>query len=119
MINPSQLERLNKLIAAGDEHRFYDWSAWKDPKHGVRSKVIKLDHSQCYYCRKPLRPGEAIVHHVNHLTDRPELALSIYDENGKRQLVTVCKDCHEAQHPESLKQFSGSGRPPVTEECWD
>ena len=118
-IKPTQLDRLQKLIASGEEWRFYSWNAWRDPKHGVRAKVIKLDHSQCYYCKKPLRPGEAIVHHVQHLTDSPQLALSIYGPNGERQLVTVCKDCHEAQHPEALKQYSGSGTPPVTVERWE
>ena len=60
-----------------------------------------------------------LVHHVKRLKDRPDLALSIIDPaTGERQLISVCKDCHEMLHPESQRQFFPK-EPPVTVERWD
>lgn len=59
------------------------------------------------------------MHHVKHLKDRPDLALSIWDsETGERQLETLCKFCHEEEHPESLRQFKPMATP-LTLERWD
>jgi len=46
-----------------------------------------------------------IVHHVKHLKEFPELALSNYytDRDGSRhrQLISVCRACHELVcHPD-------------------
>lgn len=61
----------------------------------------------------------SIVHHVKHLRDRPDLALSIWDpETGERQLLTVCKWCHEAEHPEALTPQRPK-KEPVTQERWE
>ena len=60
-----------------------------------------------------------IVHHVKHLKDRPDLALSIIDpDTGERQLITVCKRCHEELHPESQQQTISKEKF-ETEERWD
>ncbi len=59
------------------------------------------------------------MHHVKHLQERPDLALSIFDpDTGERQLLTVCKECHEAEHPDVLRH-SSSKTQPVTLERWD
>jgi hypothetical protein len=63
-----------------------------------------------------------IVHHVQHLEDHPELALAdVYtDAHGVelRQLVSVCRDCHETVcHPERLRRTE-PGAPPTVER-WD
>ena len=44
---------------------------------------------------------------------------SLYDpDTGERQLISVCKRCHEQLHPESQKQYRPANKP-VTEERWD
>lgn len=93
---------------------FYRSRVWKNK----REQVLKLDHYQCTRCGKPVRGKNAIVHHVAHLSDRLDLALSVEDPvTGARQLVTVCKDCHEALHPEALRVQPT--KPPLTVERWE
>lgn len=76
-----------------------------------------MDHYECQHCKAAGRYRRAeIVHHVKHLRDRPDLALSIWD-GDERQLVSVCKPCHEAEHPESLRKWETVQ--PVTTERWD
>lgn len=110
------MAELPGMIEAGTSDQFYSWPEWR----ALRADVLRLDHWECQLCKAKgrFRRG-SIVHHVKHLEDRPDLALSIWDaETGERQLVTVCKRCHEAEHPESLRQFK-PGKPPVTAERWD
>lgn len=111
------LSELEELIAAGREEEFYSWGQWRRLRKDV---IEKLDNNECQICKAKgrFRRGN-ILHHVKHLQDRPDLALSVWDpDTGERQLITVCKDCHEAQHPESLRQFRPA-KPPVTVERWD
>lgn len=113
---PGWLPQLRKMIEAGDEHGFYLWTRWRN----TREHVLKLDNNECRLCREKGKYARGeIVHHVKHLRDRPDLALSICDEEtGERQLITVCKRCHEQLHPESQRQFKGIYAP-VTAERWD
>lgn len=117
MISATRLNQLQALIQAGREARFYDWPEW----HAVRAEVLRMDRRECVRCREQkhrYRPAR-IVHHVRHLQDRPDLALSIVDQDtGARQLVSVCKDCHEELHPESLRRLPPR-RAPLTAERWD
>lgn len=110
------LPALESLVESGDPAPFYSWRAWRR----LREQVRRLDNGECQLCkaRGRYRRG-SIVHHVKHVEDRPDLALSIWDpDTGERQLVTVCKACHEALHPESLRKI-GPARPPLTAERWD
>mgnify|MGYP003291728737 CR=1 FL=1 len=111
-----QLDKLNDLIALKQEHKFYLWGAWKRICRDVR----RIDHNECQLCKAKGRYRKGtIVHHIKHLKDRPDLALSIYDsDTGERQLVLVCKQCHEDAHPESFRQARRHDKP-VTEERWD
>lgn len=115
-IGGGRLAELRGLIAQGSEAAFYSWPEWR----ALRAQVRKLDNGECQICkaRGRYRRGR-IVHHVKHLQDRPDLALSLWDpDTGERQLVTVCKQCHEEAHPESMRQFAPAA-PPVTAERWD
>lgn len=116
-ISPRRLEELRDLIDQGAEARFYFWAEWRG---GVREQVLRLDHWECQRCKARGRYARAeIVHHVKHLRDRPDLALSIWDPaTGERQLVSLCKACHEAEHPEALTRYEPT-REPVTAERWD
>lgn len=112
-ISDRRLLDLLRLIAAGREHDFYTWTEWRQR----RAEVLHMDHYECQHCRAAGRYRKAeIVHHVKHLKDRPDLALSIWD-GGERQLVSLCKSCHETEHPESLRQWDPA--PQVTAERWD
>ena len=101
---------------SGHEAKFYSWGEWRK----LRQAVLSLDHWECVRCRSRGRYSRAVlVHHVQHLTDRPDLALSIFDPaTGQRQLVSVCKACHEELHPESLRE-TPAAKPPLTQERWD
>lgn len=64
----------------------------------------KIDHNEC---QKHKRRGKfmsaEVVHHIKHLKDRPDLALSIYD-GDERQLESLCWICHQEEHPEKRKK---------------
>lgn len=119
MITQRRLKQLVALIAAGREDEFYSWPEWRGG-NGMRAAVLKLDRNECQHCKAKGRYRRGyIVHHVKHLRDRPDLALSVYDEEtGERQLVTLCKLCHEEEHPESLRPVMPKAEA-VTEERWD
>lgn len=116
VISAARLAQLRGLIQAGRDALFYTWPEWL----GLRLEVLRLDQYECQSCKQRGRHRAAkIVHHVKHLKDRPDLALSVWDpDTGERQLVSLCKRCHEEQHPESQRQFARR-RPPLTSERWD
>lgn len=113
-ISDGRLAELRGLLEAGSEHEFYSWPEWRR----LRREVLAADNCECQECkRRGVYSRASIVHHVQHLRDRPDLALSVYD-GGKRQLEAVCKRCHEALHPESQRQYMPTA-PPLTAERWD
>ena len=116
IMTPDKLARLTAMLAAGRENVWYNSGDWA----AVKAAVKQIDHNDCLICKAMGRRRAAhIVHHVRHLRDRPDLALSIYDpDTGARQLISVCKDCHEMLHPESQRQYRPKGKP-VTAERWD
>lgn len=118
-ISQMRLKELTTLIAEGREGRFYDWPEWD----AARAESFRLDRGECFLCRTRKRRYRkaVLVHHVKHLKERPDLALSLFDpDTGKRQLVSLCRSCHEDEHPERgwLRVGPASFRP-VTEERWD
>lgn len=115
MISEFRLKQLLALLAAGDEAKFYSWPEWLSR----RAEVLRLDKHECQICKAKGRYRKAaIVHHVKHLRQRPDLALSIWD-GQERQLLSVCKSCHEDEHPEAFKQNARAKAPLITEERWD
>lgn len=110
------LRKLLKLLAEGREEEFYWWPEWRR----LRPEVLRLDRWECQSCKRKGRYRRGyIVHHIKHLRERPDLALSIFDPDTKeRQLEAICKRCHEEEHPEALRQFKPAA-PPLTEERWD
>lgn len=116
-ISAARLQQLQAMIAAGTSDDFYDWTEWVR----TRAQVLSLDQKECQICKQYGRYRKAvIVHHVRHLKDRPDLALSVVDpDTGERQLISLCRACHEAQHPErGLKKYPTPAAP-LTEERWD
>ena len=117
-ISAMRLKQLVLLIAQGKEAQFYDWPEWD----ARRMDALRLDRNECYLCRtKRHRYRKAVlVHHVKHLKDRPDLALSLFDpDTGERQLVSLCRPCHEEEHPERGWRRVRPATEPVTQERWD
>lgn len=114
----SESDKLLELINSGKADTFYSWTEWLK----LRKKVMQIDHHECQICKAKGRYSRGyIVHHVKHLKDRPDLALCITDpDTGERQLITVCKQCHEELHPESKRQnIESEPKGFVNEERWD
>lgn len=105
------------MIEAGTSDDFYDWPEWRQ----IRQPVFALDNRECQLCKQHGRFRRAIiVHHVKHLRDRPDLALSVFDpDTGERQLVSVCRSCHEDEHPERGLKRPQVIAEPLTPERWD
>ena len=112
-----QLATLIKLINTGQVHLFYVGGEWQR----LRTEVLKEQRYECQCCKDKGRHTKANhVHHVNHLRDKPELALSKWyvDSEGavQRNLISVCKRCHESVcHPERL---GVEKKEPITVERW-
>lgn len=104
-----QLQRDNKL------YRFYKSKQWKH----LKEKILKTYHHECLWCKEKGRINEAVtVHHVQHVTKYPELALSEhYTYNGKcyKNLIPLCHDCHDQAHD----RMKWRPKPkPLNEERW-
>lgn len=117
MISEARLLQLQAMLADGTSDRFYSWPEWEH----VRREVLILDHNECQICRRCHRVGPAdLVHHVKHLKARPDLALSVFDPStGERQLLSVCRACHEMLHPERMRRKDFGLVTPLTQERWD
>lgn len=111
---------LTGLIESGDPHLFYVSSRWLRK----REEILRMDRYECQLCKQRGRYRKAeLVHHVNHVKDRPDLALSDEfvgaDGVRRRQLISVCRECHETVcHPERMKKSSRKSRF-TTPERWD
>lgn len=105
--------------AIHDPHRFYKWNKWLK----VRNEVLKLDKNECQICKNNHHRYRkaTTVHHVNHLKDRPELALEIWyrdpaTHKDRRNLLSLCHDCHEEIH--GYRKHNDETEP-LTPERWD
>ena len=107
-----------RYCAEHEPHDFYNWSRWLQ----VRAKVLEDDHFECVRCREKYHRYRkaTTVHHVNHFKVRPDLALEPYyrdpaTHEDKRNLISLCHDCHEEVHGWRIKNFEE----PLTTERWD
>ena len=121
---------IRQLISSGELWKFYKTKEWRR----LKAQVLKEHHYECAECRRHgvitrYDIGEdgqkkliSTVHHVCHVRDHPELALSRYYkdyETGTMEanLIPVCKACHNKLHPEKQKQRKQPGGF-VNEERW-
>lgn len=98
---------------------FYDSRAW----HRVRREVLRSCNNECQTCKAAKRHSRAdIVHHVYHLDEYPQYGLMEYVDDPttgerKRNLLPVCRTCHETVcHPERMCLTVPA--PPLTAERW-
>jgi 5-methylcytosine-specific restriction protein A len=101
--------------------KFYQTKEWKD----LRAMMLR-EHPLCETClaKSPAEYSRAvIVHHVNEVRHRPDLALTIeyLDALGqpKRNLMSLCYDCHELAHHRAYKGRRGSRKEPINAERFD
>lgn len=114
---------IKELIEEDKLYRFYKSRQWLE----LRADILHKHHYECYDCRKRGRITKAqTVHHVQHVKDRPDLALSEYttDDNGKRivNLIPLCNACHNKHHPEKAYKayFTNKNKKDnEPEERWD
>lgn len=107
-----------RWIADGEEWRFYTSWPWKR----MRRRVMDGCKGECQDCKdKGVYTPATMVHHEQHLKDRPDLALAEWyvDSVGvkHRQLTPLCDDCHSRRHPKRLKQNKKAPEP--WPERWD
>lgn len=94
-----------QLIANGNLHAFYTSTEWKR----TRRKVLKRQRRRCWDCehKSPAKITRGTtVHHINELRQRPDLALSEYDEAGRPNLVCLCSSCHWERHHQRLREIT-------------
>ena len=73
ILTPVKLAHLVSMLAAGKENIWYNSGDWQ----AVRDAVKRIDH-ECIICKAVGKHSATrYVHHVNHLRDRPDLALCI------------------------------------------
>ena len=107
------------LIAQGNLYPFYNGRQWRRLSH----EVMREQHYECQLCRARGRHRRArLVHHVNELRQRPDLAYEMFYVDGsgqlQRNLLALCQECHEAQHPDRLKRQEGNEKKFINEERW-
>jgi len=73
-----------RLIRRSLEYR--DW----------RFAVYKRDNYTCNYCKKKLRSGNIVAHHIKGFSEFEELRFDI--DNG----ITLCRSCHKKVHNGSI-----------------
>lgn len=115
-----EIQFVTLCISEDRIHDFYVWWRWKQK----RKEILDKDKCECQICKAKGRYRRAVVvHHVKHLKDHPELALCdcYLGADGKlhRQLISVCKECHETEcHPERMRKKERK-RKFSTVERWD
>lgn len=113
---------LSELIRNGKEREFYLSPEWDR----LRREVLREDRYECQLCRAQGRYHRAeIVHHINEIKHRPELALSMWEDRADgtkaRNLMSVCWICHNTVcHPGRLERYKYKKRSGFDQqERWD
>lgn len=120
---------IRELIETDQLWKFYKSKDWMK----LKASVLKAAHYECAECRKQGKitrydtDGDgnrrllSTVHHVCHVREHPELALSEWYKNyetgeKERNLIPVCKACHNRLHPEKVFRRERTGF--TNEERW-
>jgi len=96
--------------------KFYESKEWRR----LRKAVLRDDKYECLHCKaKGYYTRANTCHHINYLKLHPELALEMYYKNDdgkvKRNLISLCHNCHERIHEWVQKEKLE----PLTIERWD
>ena len=107
---------IRDLESHGKVYKFYKSKEWLE----LRQKILEENHFECAKCKSKGRIKRAVtVHHVNHVHDRPDLALSrtYVDTLGveRNNLEPLCARCHNEEH--GRYGFISKNKP-LTKERW-
>lgn len=113
-------EQIEAVCFSVSKVGFYDSRAWRR----VRRQVMEIDHYECQICKAKgiLTKKHLLVHHEYHLEEYPQFGLMMWVDDPmtgqrRRNLITVCKCCHETVcHPGRAKRFEA--KEPLTPERW-
>lgn len=116
-MNTKELTKwINELIAKNELWRFYKSVEFRH----LKQEILEEQHYECQVCKEAGKITKAdTVHHVQFVRKHPALALSkYYTYKGKqyRNLIAVCKSCHNKLHPE--KNQSKKKEQFTNEERW-
>ena len=91
---------IRKLYADNEIYKFYKCKEWIR----LRDEVLSESHYECQHCLRDgiYKPAE-MVHHLNEVRKRPDLALSkeyVDNKTNERRanLIALCNACHEKEH---------------------
>lgn len=95
----SLAEYIRQLIDDDQLVKFYKSQGWRL----LREEVLREHYYECQECMKQGKYTRAtMVHHVQEVRKRPDLAMSKTYVDGKgnvhKQLVPLCIACHEKEH---------------------
>ena len=110
---------IRELIDKDELWRFYKHPEWIK----LKNQILAENHCECAECKRRGKVTRydtdaagnkkliSTVHHVCHVRDHPELAMSRTYKNyqtGRTEpnLIPVCKACHNQLHPEKHKTKS-------------
>lgn len=108
------------LIKDDNLASFYKSKAWRI----LREEVLEEYRHECQRCLERGRYTHAtMVHHVQEVRRRPDLALSktYVDAEGieHRQLIPLCHACHEKEHDKLGEWIEKNSEPKFeNEERW-
>lgn len=98
--------QIKEMIKKNDLSAFYNDTYWRKLSH----EIIKENNNECYICKQNKKYSRAVlVHHVNHLKKRPNLAYckTYTDGTGEHiQLMPLCHDCHEMMHQRGMYKIT-------------
>lgn len=91
---------LNMVVNKNRRRKFYKSKEWIKK----RKEIVERDNNECQKCKSKglATVGQNValdVHHKVHLEDSWELRLD------SDNLITLCRPCHNSEHPEKLKEF--------------
>lgn len=86
-VQPNLGRTENRPLSYGEYLRTKEWKK-------LRADVLRRDRGRCAYC------GRKRATQIHHLTYKHIFHESLED------LVAVCRECHEAQHPDKTKGAS-------------
>lgn len=95
------------LYSVNKIYLFYKSDDWLE----LRDEVMRESHYECQRClAKGIYTRCEMVHHVNEVRKRPDLALTKEFTDaitGEKiiNLIALCNSCHEMEHPDRFGNY--------------
>ena len=98
---------IRQLIREDKIYQFYKSDDWLE----LRDEVMRDHHNECLHCmRNGIYKRAEMVHHVNEVRKRPDLALTkefrdAITNETVINLIPLCNSCHEMEHPDRFGNY--------------